>query len=132
MNSKDIESICSILDGWSGRLTWEALISVIQDRLGLTFTRQALDKHDRIKIAYKTRKQSLREKPGQISASSVEMQKVLERLERLKAENERLKAENSQLLEQFARWAYNAYSKGLTQEYLNRQLPNIDRDRTKL
>ena len=32
----------------------------------------------------------------------------MERIDRLKAENERLKNENNSLLEQSARWAYNA------------------------
>lgn len=46
-----------------------------------------------------------------------------EAIARLEAENSRLKMENDRLLEQFARWAYNAYSKGVPEEVLNRPLP---------
>ncbi|KPX71630.1 hypothetical protein ALQ89_04899 [Pseudomonas amygdali pv. tabaci] len=54
----------------------------------------------------------------------------MERLERLAAENARLQAENGHLLEQFVTWAYNAYLKGLSKEYLNTPLPRIDREVT--
>jgi hypothetical protein len=132
LTDRDIDQICSILDGWSGKLTWDALTEAIKVRLGHNFTRQALDRHERIKLAFTNRKRLERSGEGKPEARTVEMQKAIERIERLQAENERLKAENNQLLAQFARWAYNAYAKGLTEEYLNRPLAAIDRDRTKL
>lgn len=132
LSSRDIADICGILDGWSGKLTWDALIDAISIRMGRSYTRQALDRHERIKIAFTMRKKSLRYKDGKTETDSPELQKTLERLERLKAENERLNAENTQLLEQYARWAYNAKIKGLSEQYLNQPLPKIDRGRTKI
>lgn len=132
LRDRDIEQICSILDGWSGKLTWDFLIEAIKNRLAHQFTRQALDRHERIKLAFETRKRALKNGTVKPEVQTVEMQKATQRIERLQAENERLKAENNQLLAQFARWAYNAYAKGLTEEHLNRPLPGIDRDRTKL
>ena len=132
LTDRDIDQICSILDGWRGKLTWASLIQAIELRLGHHLTRQALDRHERIKLAFTNRKRVERSGAGKPEARTVEMQKAIERIERLQVENERLKAENNQLLAQFARWAYNAYAKGLTEEYLNRPLPAIDRDRTKL
>ena len=62
----------------------------------------------------------------------MELQKAMERIDRLKAENERLKDENNSLLEQFARWAYNAHTRGLDEDFLNRALMPVDREKTKI
>lgn len=43
------------------------------------------------------------------------------------AENARLESENQRLLEQFARWAYNAHTQGIPEEILNRALPKVHR-----
>jgi hypothetical protein len=54
----------------------------------------------------------------------------MQRMARLEAENERLRTENDQLLEQFARWAYNAHTRGLDEKFLNRVLPSVNRGQT--
>lgn len=51
--------IVGVLDGWSGKLTWDRLIEAIQKRLRVRYTRQALDKRARIKIAYQVTKARL-------------------------------------------------------------------------
>lgn len=132
LTDPDIEVICSILDGWNGNLTWNALIDAVIVRLKRKYTRQALDRHSRIKSAYSNRKEALRGKTARPEVKSLELQMSLERIDRLKAEIQRLMAENKQLLEQFARWAYNAHCKGLTEWQLNQPLPPVDRARTKL
>ena len=43
-----IERIVCVLDGWSGKLSWDLLIEAIEKRLGVRYTRQALDKHARV------------------------------------------------------------------------------------
>lgn len=131
LTDNDIETVVKILDGWTGKLTWEALIDAIQIRIGCRYTRQALDRHERIKRAYNVRKNTLRHGTERPEVRSVELQKALQRIERLTAENERLKAENNALLEQFARWAYNAHTKGHDEAILNRPLPAVNRDTTK-
>lgn len=45
-------------------------------------------------------------------------------------EIDELKATNAQLLEQFAKWQYNAYKRGIKEDQLNQPLPRIDRERT--
>ncbi|GAB1614860.1 hypothetical protein PSN_0582 [Pseudomonas sp. NGC7] len=85
-------------------------------------------------MAYQSTKQRLSKAPGpekQKKLSSQELGPIMERLERLAAENARLKVENEHILEQFVTWAYNAYLKGLTKEYLNTPLPLVDRELTK-
>jgi len=131
LSDQDVEIIVGILDGWSGRLTWNTLIDAIEVNLGQRYTRQALSNHDRIQRAFSVRKRNLSKGSAIPLHLSLEMQKALERIERLTAENERLEAEINAIREQFARWAYNASTKGLNEVFLNRPLPPIDRERTK-
>lgn len=128
-----IQKIVGVLDGWATKLSWDLLVDEIDDRLGIRYTRQALDKHARIKIAYQCAKQRISKAPSpqhQKKLASQELGPIMERLERLAAENARLRAENGHMLEQFVTWAYNAYLKGLTKEYLNTPLPGVDREVT--
>ncbi|SOE57651.1 hypothetical protein SAMN05446935_1243 [Burkholderia sp. YR290] len=127
-----VATIVEVLDGWSGRLTWEALIEVVERREGLRYTRQALHRHERIRLAFAVRKKALSGEDAQPrQASSPELQVALDRIARLEAENQRLVAENHALLEQFARWAYNAHTRNLTGEFLNNPLPAVDREQSK-
>ncbi|MDR0191357.1 hypothetical protein RCO22_20625 [Pseudomonas yamanorum] len=126
--------IVGVLDGWSGKLTWDLLIEAIQKRLRVRYTRQALDKRARVKLAYQVTKARLSEIttsecPQKLSAA--ELEAFIQRTNRLEAENVRLRMENERLLEQYVTWAYNAYLKGLTKEYLNTPLTRVDREITK-
>ena len=128
----DIADIVAILDGWSGKLSWELLIQAIKLRKHATYTRQALHKHARIKLAFSLCKKRLAATDsGNVpKAASPELQAALERIARLEGENARLEAENQALLGQFACWAYNANTRGLDHGFLSRPLPPVDRDRT--
>ena len=125
-----IEQIVSIIDGWSGKLTWDLLIQSVARRLRGTYTRQALHKHERIRSAFTLRKKTLSISVGKKKAISPEFQATNERIARLEGENQRLQMENDRLLEQFVRWAYNAYSRGLDEQFLSRPLPAINRQQT--
>jgi hypothetical protein len=129
----DIVEIVFILDGWSGKLSWELLIQAIQRRRHVIYTRQALHKHERIKQAFSLRKRLLSEAhPGLApKADSPELQAALERIARLVGENARLNAENNALLAQFACWAYNAHTRGLDNDFLSRPLPTVNRGQTR-
>jgi regulator of replication initiation timing len=133
LDDADITQIVEMVDGWSGKLSWEMLIDAIEERSYMRYTRQALHKHERIGQAYSQRKKSLSQQGVEkdISNLSPELQVAQQQLSRLTAENSRLKAENERLLEQFVRWAYNAYSRNIDKEFLNQPLPSIDRDVTK-
>lgn len=129
-----IKDIVQILDGWSTKLTWNLLRDKVEQRLRVRYTRQALSHHDRISLAFTTRKAAFSKGVGSRPKNSdnPELEKTLERLDRLKAENERLEAENDRLLEQFARWAYNASMRNLSQNFLNQPLPPVNRQQTKI
>ncbi len=132
LDSDAISRIVAILDGWSGKLTWELLIDAIRRHLRADYTRQALHKHERIKQAFSLRKKALSDgrAGGVPDVDSPELQAALERIARLEGENARLGAENERFLEQFACWAYNAHTRGLDNTFLSRPLPSVNRDQT--
>ncbi|CRD46310.1 hypothetical protein [Stenotrophomonas indicatrix] len=127
LNDSDITKIVGILDGWSGRLTWEGLLDAVEKHLYARYTRQALHKHTRIQAAFEQRKLALAggDRRPRSFDDLPEMQVAIDRIVRLEGELERLEAENARLLEQFVRWAYNASVRGLDDAYLNSPLPAV-------
>lgn len=134
LRDQDIARIVEILDGWTGKLTWDSLIEEIEKRLFSKYTRQALHKHARIKDAFAHKKEALTKTLGtpRKTAESPELQLALDQIERLKSTCERLEAENQRLLEQFVTWAYNAHTRGLDEAFLSRPLPPVNRRQTPL
>lgn len=126
----DVARIVAVLDGWSGRLTWDLLVEALEARKFARYTRQTLHKHERIARAFASRKKALAQNGVGADVESPELRMALEHLARVESENGRLKRENYLLLEQFARWAYNAHSRGLGKEFLNRPLPSVNRDQS--
>lgn len=127
LDDDGIKQIVEILDGWSKKLTWELLIDAIELRMYSRYTRQTLHKHERIRSAFELRKAALADDEEVRIVRSPELQKALEKIARLEAENKRLEYENQQLLEQFACWAYNAHTRGLDSNFLNKSLPPVNR-----
>lgn len=132
LTDADIKHIVEILDGWSGKLSWELLIDAIELRLFNRYTRQALFKHERLRNAYELQKKNPSLVGNQGKTNSPELQMALDRIARLEAENRRLEAENEHLLEQFVRWAYNAHTRGLDKDFLSKPLPGVNRGQTAL
>ena len=56
-------SIQALIRSWEGKLTWDLLVTKIDSGLGISTTRQTLDKYANIKHEYKQKKQVLRGKP---------------------------------------------------------------------
>lgn len=134
IDEEAIEAIVGVLDGWSGKLTWEMFIDAIEKRTRRRYTRQALHRYERIHLAFVTRKRAVGGDPAENADVNMapELKMALEQVERLTGENQRLKAEQHRLLEQFARWAYNANSRNLTKEFLDTPMPKVDRERSDL
>ncbi|MGH9521829.1 MAG: hypothetical protein ACRD3E_04780 [Terriglobales bacterium] len=125
-----ISEIVGIVDGCTGPLSWNLLIEAIDERTRVRYTRQALNNHERIKLAFSVRREALKaiHGPMRVDTAPPEYAALLQINARRDAEIERLKAENARLLEQFVRWSYNANNRGVSEEVLNRPLPAVNRD----
>jgi hypothetical protein len=132
LDDQAIEKIVHVIDGWTGKLTWELLIEAIAKRTHQEYTRQALFKHVRIRDAFVLKKKSIKGRTAEEAQSDLppEAQALWQENVRLKAENARLTQENVNLLAQFARWAHNAATRNLTEDFLNQPLPEIRRGQT--
>jgi len=133
LDVKSIARIAALLDGWSGKLTWELLLDSVERHLRVRYTRQALNNHVRIADAFRHRKKVLAVSCSgpRRKVTSHELTACLERIARLEAENQRLQDENDRFLAQFVRCAHNAYLHGIDKHTLDRELPPIDRERTR-
>lgn len=132
LTDRAISEIVLIIDGWSGPLAWNDVICKIEERSGHRYTRQALANHESIQRAFQNRKSASRSTGNdrRPDSASSELKSAWQRIDNLEAENDRLKFENAGLLEKFARWAYNASCKGLTEAILDRPLVEAQRGRT--
>lgn len=130
LTREDVDEIVRIIDSCEGKITWRWVLEATESRLYRSYTRQALFQHERIRRAYEVRKRAGDGSGAESPGKSVEVRLLLQRLEQLRRENERLTAENNALLEQFARWAYNAHGRGLDEGFLNQPLPPVSRGRT--
>ncbi|MDC9501068.1 hypothetical protein [Pseudoalteromonas sp. Angola-18] len=131
------ETILAIIDGWSGKLTYELLSDKLQSELGLKRppSRHTYTKHDEIKHAFDLKKKELRNKKsiaieeaksifdssdklshliGKLDNDDATIAELIKRVEKLENENQRLNSENKRviaqndiLLERFARWQHN-------------------------
>lgn len=127
LSAKDLGIIVTLIDGWQGKLGWDALCDAVEPLIGSRPTRQTLNSHVRIKAAFTHQKERL--KSGFVSTKRPASLSIAEqRIRRLEAENSRLERENERLLEQFMRWQYNAHKFDVSADKLNAPLPFVDRD----
>ena len=127
LSPKDLDMIVGLIDGWEGKLAWEALCDAIEPLIGSRPTRQTLNSHEKIKSAFTHQKARL--KSGFVSTKRPASLSIAEqRIRRLEAENHRLTRENERLLERFMRWQYNAHKFNVSADKLDAPLPFVDRD----
>lgn len=113
--------IVKLLDGWTGHLTWDLFVDATEANVGGRYTRQALDRHVRIKDAYQQAKKRVGgapKHPDQLTAK--EMKRRADDYERLKNEVARLERENQNYAKQFARWVCNLRHMKITEDQLTR------------
>ncbi|WP_124671729.1 hypothetical protein [Burkholderia cepacia] len=122
-----IDSIVGIIRSWEGRLTWPALIKAVATQMRSTYTRQALYNQERIRVAFGVYRASSNINGIDKRPVSAALRASMERVQRLELENAELRKREELLLEQFVRWAYNAATRGLSEEFLNRPLPPLNR-----
>ena len=126
LTPEKIAMIVEVIRSWDGRLTWPGLVKEVFEKTGATYTRQALYKHESIRIAYEAHqnKGSTSDAGRPVPAA---LQASTERVRRLEVENAELRKREALLMEQFVRWAYNASTRGLTEDFLNQALPPTNR-----
>lgn len=105
-----------MLKKWTGKLTWDALVGLVDLQLGLQTTRQTLCSYTGIAACYKDRKAQLRgATPALYTTITASQVKLVERIDHLSAEIEILKRNNAEQLRMIERMLANA-----------RCIPNLD------
>jgi hypothetical protein len=133
LSPNDIDHVVNLLTSWRGKLTWDLLVDKVTAVLGRPYSRQALDAHDSINVAFGLAKKRVREaKPASRGSpeTSRELATEQDRVETLRAEVAVLKQQRDAFLETFAIWLYNARNRGLTERELNQPLPAVERHRS--
>lgn len=130
ITSYDEKRIANVINTWNKdeKLTWEALCDKLVKIIGKKPSRQSLSSHIKVADCFNSKKKVL--KAGMIETYAVKpanLQIACERIKRLETENEALIALNNKYLEQFKIWLYNAHSKQITVDELNRPLPIKDK-----
>lgn len=132
LRPQEVEQIVGMLTAWKGKLTWELLLRRVEAMLKRPFSRQGLDKNTSIAIAFKQAKERHRRAGKTADGGDLhpDLAAAQRRSEVLMAELKVLQAEKQNFLEKFAVWGYNARSRGLSEEDLNRPLPRIERGKS--
>jgi hypothetical protein len=134
LDQADLSTIVGMIETWNGALTWEALVERVELAVGRPFTRQALDGHASIKLAFQARKERLRNIRASLRAGRApdgdvpaEMTVLLQRAEALQGRVDTLEALIRAYEAKFVTWLHNARGRGISEEVLNAPLPPIDR-----
>lgn len=128
-----IAVVVDVLDGWTGKLTWDLLIAEVLRLTGFEYSRFTFAEYPRIADAFAVKKKKLSGTlvRGARTPRDGQIQAALDQAERFKEKADRLERENELLLEQFQTWAVNAERHGVTIAKLNAPLalPNRERSR---
>lgn len=130
LSKRDVDAIVNLIRGWSNnKLTWDAICKAAKPLVGKEPTRQSLNTHEAIAIAYKSAKASVKKgEPRNTRPPSLRV--AADRIFNLERQIAELKEQNREYKQLFAIWQYNAYKYGLKEHQLNESLPKIDRERT--
>lgn len=130
----DVATIVAMIEVWEGPLTWERLAGRVETVLGRPFSRQALDAHSKIKLAYQARKVRIRRVLASVRAGKPDLSEVtpelamaLQRASALQARVDTLQATVDAYEMKFIIWLYNARVMGLSENVLNAPLAPVDR-----
>jgi hypothetical protein len=122
LTEDDVRRIVNLLKNWKFDLTWDLLVKACSVTLDIQTTRQALNRKAEIKEEFGVRKRSLKtgvdetSRPNSINAAH-------DRINRLTQRNQELEAQNMRYREIFKRWQYNAETRGVGKDVLDRPLP---------
>lgn len=135
LDGADIATVVALIEAWEGPLTWARLVSRVASLLGRPFSRQALDAHSKVKLAYQSRKVRLRKvlagaRAGKSDTQDMppELVMAMQRADAIQARVDRLQVTVDAYEVKFVTWLYNARIAGISEEMLNSPLPPIDRN----
>lgn len=126
LTDESIEVAVRLLDGWTGKLTWDRYLAVLETEIGHRYSKVAMHKQPRIISAWNLTKRRLQEADSSVGTrghGDAAIAQLRRRIDELKATNVRLEQENRDLLTRFRLWAFNAAQKGCTEAYLDKKLP---------
>ena len=129
-----ISVVVDLLDGWTGKLTWDLLIAEVLRLTGFEYSRFTFAEYPRIADDFAVKKKELSGAlaRGPRTPRDGQIQAALDQAARFKAKADRLERENELLLEQFQTWAVNAERHGVTIAKLNAPLALPNRERSKM
>jgi hypothetical protein len=105
-----------LINKWTGKLTWSALVKKIELEVGITTTRQTLCTYVGINTSYQNKKAQLRgATPSLYAKMTASEVRLIEQIEHLKAEVAVLRRNNSEQLRMIERMLVNANT-----------IPNLD------
>lgn len=120
LTESDVLRICTLVATWPlPTITWDALTHEVKLRLGVLWSRQALQKHPSIRSAFQQKKRS----PVRQRMKDLE----LAALQRLRNRIQELEATLGRYEERFACHIFNARRGGLSLQDLEAPLPRVGR-----
>ncbi|UYG06861.1 hypothetical protein [Halomonas sp. M4R1S46] len=127
LSVEDVARIEAMIRDWrSSKLTWQLVIIACKNELGIETTRKTLLTRDGIKTAMRLRKAELKV-PSQATRQFTDIDRANDRIARLTQRVAELEKAQEALIDQFARWAYNADAHGLNEAVLNQPIPKPHR-----
>ena len=122
LTNDDVRRIVTLLKSWQFELTWDLLVKACISTYDIETTRQALNRKAEIKEEFGIRKRSLKTgvdetaRPNSINAAHDRINRLTKRVKELESQNTRYR-------EMFKLWQYNAESRGVTKNVLERPMP---------
>ena len=127
LSGSDVQRIELMIRNWqNNKLTWELVVRGCSAELGIETTRKTLLTRENIKAAMRLRKAELKT-PSQAVRQFKDIDRANDRIVRLSQRIAELECAQQILIDQFARWAYNADAHGLNIDVLNQPIPKPHR-----
>ena len=101
LDNRDINAIVNLIRGWQEpKLSWSAICEAAEPLVGKLPSRQSLNAHEAIVIAYQTKKEALKGR-GPKNPRPASLNIAAARIVNLESEIEELKEENRRYKQQF-------------------------------
>jgi hypothetical protein len=121
ISERHLDAICKLVDESMRPMTWDEIVDEAEKEFGHRWTRQGLEKHDRIKAAYLARRDS----PAKKQAIDPAVALLTDKVERQTQEIERLKQLVGSYKDLFIRYQANAHARRISPAELEAALPAI-------